>query len=86
MIPVAQIAQPYGVSIFQPQSTQVEMHAGIVNNFFTGVSPDPFTATAAADYAGTGCRMLLMTSDEGGSGQQEHHFGLEMYWLVAESP
>ena len=49
MIPVAQIAQPYGVSIFQPQSTQVEMHAGIVNNFFTGVSPDPFTATAAAN-------------------------------------
>ncbi|MGB0556978.1 MAG: ABC transporter substrate-binding protein, partial [Paracoccaceae bacterium] len=51
MIPVAQVAQPYGVSIFQPQSTQVEMHAGIVNNFFTGVSPDPFTATAAANYA-----------------------------------
>ena len=69
MIPVAQIAQPYGVSIFQPQSTQVEMHAGIVNNFFTGVSPDPFTATAAANYAlEHGVQnVVLMTSDEGGS-------------------
>ena len=69
MISVAQIAQPYGVSIFQPQSTQVEMHAGIVNNFFTGVSPDPFTATAAANYAlEQGVQnVVLMTSDEGGS-------------------
>jgi len=69
MIPVAQIAAGYGVSIFQPQSTQVEMHAGIVSNFFTGVSPDPFTATAAANYAlEQGVRnVVLMTSDEGGS-------------------
>jgi len=69
MIAVAQIAQSYGVSIFQPQSTQVEMHAGIVNNFFTGVSPDPFTATAAANYAlEQGVQnVVLMTSDEGGS-------------------
>ena len=69
MIPVAQIAQDYGVSIFQPQSTQVEMHAGIVNNFFTGVSPDPFTATAAANYAlEQGVKnVVLLTSDEGGS-------------------
>ncbi|MEM7545142.1 MAG: ABC transporter substrate-binding protein [Pseudomonadota bacterium] len=69
MIPVAQVAQGYGVSIFQPQSTQVEMHAGIVDNFFTGVSPDPFTATAAANYAlENGARnVVLLTSDEGGS-------------------
>lgn len=69
MIPVAQIAQSYGVSIFQPQSTQVEMHAGIVDNFFTGVSPDPFTATAAANYAleNEVKNVVLLTSDEGGS-------------------
>ena len=69
MIPVAQIAQPYAVSIFQPQSTHVEIHAGIVNNFLTGVSPDPFTATAAANYAlEQGVRnVVLMPSDEGGS-------------------
>lgn len=69
MIPVAQVAKSYGVSIFQPQSTQVEMHAGIVDNFFTGVSPDPFTATAAANYAlANGVKnVVLMTSDEGGS-------------------
>lgn len=69
MIPAAQIAQGYGVSIFQPQSTQVEMHAGIVDNFFTGVSPDPFTATAAANYAlENGVKnVVLLASDEGGS-------------------
>lgn len=69
MIPVAQIAQGYGVSIFQPQSTQVEMHAGIVDNFFTGVSPDPFTATAAANHAlAQGVKnVVVFTSDEGGS-------------------
>lgn len=69
MIPVAQVAQSYGVSIFQPQSTQVEMHAGIVDNFFTGVSPDPFTATAAANHAlENGVKnVVLLTSDEGGS-------------------
>ena len=69
MIPVAQVANGYGVSIFQPQSTQVEMHAGIVDNFFTGVSPDPFTATAAANHAlSLGVKnVVLMTSDEGGS-------------------
>ncbi|MDA8032388.1 MAG: ABC transporter substrate-binding protein, partial [Alphaproteobacteria bacterium] len=69
MIPVAQLAAPYGVSLFQPQSTQVEMHVGIVNNFFTGVSPDPFTATAAANYAlEQGVRdVVLFTSDDGGS-------------------
>ncbi|MGC3936805.1 ABC transporter substrate-binding protein [Roseobacter sp. EG26] len=69
MIPVAQVAQGYGVSIFQPQSTQVEMHAGIVDNFFTGVSPDPFTATAAANHAlAQGVKnVVLFTSDEGGS-------------------
>lgn len=69
MIPVAQVAQGYGVSIFQPQSTQVEMHAGIVDNFFTGVSPDPFTATAAANHAlDNGVKnVVLLTSDEGGS-------------------
>ena len=69
MIPVAQVANSYGVSIFQPQSTQVEMHAGIVDNFFTGVSPDPFTATAAANHALSldVKNVVLMTSDEGGS-------------------
>ena len=67
--PVAQIAAGYGVSIFQPQSTQVEMHAGIVDNFFTGVSPDPYTATAAANFVlEQGVKnVVLFTSDEGGS-------------------
>ena len=49
MIPVAQIAAGYGVTILQAQSTQVEMHTGIVDNFISNVSPDPFTAAAAAE-------------------------------------
>jgi len=69
MIPVAQLAADYGVTVFQAQSTQVEMHSGVVDNFISGVSPDPFTATAAANYAlGQGVKnVVLFTSDEGGS-------------------
>lgn len=69
MIPVAQLADGYGVSIMQGQSTQVEMHTGIVDNFLTYVSPDPYTAAAAAEYAlGQGVRnVVLLTSDDGGS-------------------
>lgn len=69
MIPVAQIAASQGVSVIQAQSTQVEMHTGVVDNFITNVAPDPFTATAAADYALTqGVKnVVIFTSDEGGS-------------------
>ena len=37
MIPVAQIAAEYGATVIQAQSTQVEMHSGIVDNFITNV-------------------------------------------------
>lgn len=69
MIPVAQIAAQNGVTLIQSQSTQVEMHSGVVDNFLTNVSPDPFTATAAANYAlAQGVRnVAIFTSDEGGS-------------------
>jgi branched-chain amino acid transport system substrate-binding protein len=69
MIPVAQIAGAQGVSIIQAQSTQVEMHTGIVDNFLTNVSPDPFTAAAAANWAlSQGVQnVVLLTTDEGGS-------------------
>ena len=69
MIPVAQIAAGYGVTILQAQSTQVEMHTGIVDNFISNVSPDPFTAAAAAEYAlSEGVKnVVLLTSDDGGS-------------------
>ncbi|MCB1423533.1 MAG: ABC transporter substrate-binding protein [Nitratireductor sp.] len=49
MIPVAQIAAANGVTVIQAQSTQVEMHSGVVDNFLTNVSPDPYTAAAAAN-------------------------------------
>tara|TARA_B100000579_G_scaffold228501_1_gene187091 strand:- start:3639 stop:4853 length:1215 start_codon:yes stop_codon:yes gene_type:complete len=69
MIPVAQIAAGYGVTILQAQSTQVEMHTGMVDNFISNVSPDPFTAAAAAEYAlSEGVKnVVLLTSDDGGS-------------------
>jgi len=69
MIPVAQIAAQQGVTVVQSQSTQVEMHSGVVDNFITNVAPDPFTATAAANYAlSQGVEnVAIFTSDEGGS-------------------
>ena len=69
MIPVAQLAAGYGATVIQAQSTQVEMHSGIVDNFITNVSPDPFTATAGANFAlAQGVKnVVLFTSDEGGS-------------------
>jgi len=69
MIPVAQLADGYGATVIQAQSTQVEMHSGVVENFITNVSPDPFTATAGANFAlEQGVKnVVLFTSDEGGS-------------------
>jgi len=69
MIPVAQIAGAQGVSVIQSQSTQVEMHSGVVDNFLTNVAPDPYTAAAAANYAlSQGVKnVAIFTSDEGGS-------------------
>jgi branched-chain amino acid transport system substrate-binding protein len=69
MIPVAQIAAANGVTLIQSQSTQVEMHTGVVDNFLTNVAPDPYTAAAAANYAlSQGVKnVAIFTSDEGGS-------------------
>ena len=69
MIPVAQLAAEYDVTVLQAQSTQVEMHAGIVDNFISNVSPDPFTAAAGAEFSlANGVRnVVLLTSDDGGS-------------------
>lgn len=69
MIPVAQIAAAQGVSVIQSQSTQVEMHSGVVDNFISNVSPDPYTAAAAANFAvAQGVKnVAIFVSDEGGS-------------------
>ncbi|WP_252737477.1 ABC transporter substrate-binding protein [Citreicella sp. C3M06] len=69
MIPLAQIAGTQGVSVIQAQSTQVEMHSGVVDTFLSNVAPDPFTATAAANYAlSQGVEnVAIFTSDKGGS-------------------
>lgn len=69
MIPVAQVAATKDVTIVQSQSTQVEMHTGVVDNFITNVAPDPYTAAAAANYAlSQGVKnVAIFTTDEGGS-------------------
>lgn len=69
MIPVAQIAAANGVTVLQSQSTQVEMHSGVVDNFISNVAPDPYTAAAAANFAlEMGVKnVVAFTSDEGGS-------------------
>lgn len=66
MIPVAQLASGYGATVFQAQSTQVEMHSGKIDNFITNVSPDPYIATAGANFAlAQGVRnVVLFISDE----------------------
>ena len=66
MIPVAQIIGAEGISIVQAQSTQVEMHAGIVDNFISNVAPDPFTAANYALDQGVK-NVAIFVSDEGGS-------------------
>jgi len=69
LIPVAQIAGTQGVTIIQAQSTQVEMQTGVVDNFLSNVAPDPYTATAAANYAlSQGVKnVAIFKTDEGGS-------------------
>ena len=69
MIPLAQLAAEYGGTVLQAQSTQVEMHLGIVDNFIPNVSPDPFTAAAAAEFALSEDvrNVVLFVSDDGGS-------------------
>lgn len=69
LIPVAQIVGVKGVTIIQSQSTQVEMQTGVVDNFLSNVSPDPYTATAAANYAlSQGVKNIaIFKTDEGGS-------------------
>ncbi|EAR51165.1 branched-chain amino acid ABC transporter, periplasmic branched-chain amino acid binding protein [Oceanicola granulosus HTCC2516] len=69
MIPLAQIVGQNGISVIQAQSTQVEMHAGIVDNFISNVAPDPYTAAAAANHAlEQGVQnVAIFTSDDGGS-------------------
>lgn len=73
MIPVAQIAAQEGVTVIQSQSTQVEMHTGVVDNFITNASPDPFTSAAAANHAlELGVKnVVAFTSDAGGSWSAE---------------
>ncbi len=69
LIPVGQVLSAKGVTIIQAQSTQVEMHKGVIDNFISNVAPDPYTASAAANYAlKQGIKnVVIFKTDEGGS-------------------
>lgn len=69
LIPLSQLAKPYDVTVFSPQSTQVEMQTIGFDNFIAGAVPDPVNAaaTAAAAYAAGARSVLLMTSADAGT-------------------
>ncbi|MDQ1848311.1 ABC transporter substrate-binding protein [Gemmobacter fulvus] len=87
LIPLAQLAAPYGATVFSAPNTQVEMQVAGFENFLAGAVPDPVNgaATAEAAYKAGARTALLMTSADAGSwsemlpewfGQSfEHHGG-----------
>ncbi|WP_158970663.1 ABC transporter substrate-binding protein [Chachezhania sediminis] len=69
LIPIAQLAAPYDVTVFSAPNTQVEMQVAGFDNFLAGAVPDPVNAAATAEavYAAGARRALLMTSADAGS-------------------
>jgi branched-chain amino acid transport system substrate-binding protein len=74
LIPLTQLAEPYGAIVFSAPNTQLEMHQAGIENFFTAVLPDPINAAAGA-YAiyDKGARnAVLLTSADLGSWSEKH--------------
>jgi len=69
VIPLAQLAQPYGATVFCPQCTQVELHENAPDNIIAAAVPDPFNAaaTAAVAYEMGGRNAVLLESDDAGT-------------------
>ncbi|WP_292160789.1 ABC transporter substrate-binding protein [Mesorhizobium sp.] len=68
LIPTAQIAEPYGATVFSAPNTQVEMQQAGLDNFIAGAVPDPINAAATANALyGKGARTaaLLVSPDAG---------------------
>jgi branched-chain amino acid transport system substrate-binding protein len=61
LIPLAQLATGYGVTVFSGVNTQVEMFQFGPSTFMTAAVPDPFNAAAAAEVAyAKGARTVLL--------------------------
>ena len=69
LIPTAQIAEPYGATVFSAPNTQLEMQQAGLDNFIAGAVPDPINAAATANALyGKGARsVVLMVSPDAGS-------------------
>ncbi|CCV07773.1 exported hypothetical protein [Mesorhizobium metallidurans STM 2683] len=69
LIPTAQIAEPYGATVFSAPNTQIEMQQAGLDNFIAGAVPDPINAAATANALyGKGARTVaLLVSPDAGS-------------------
>ncbi|GGE12512.1 amino acid/amide ABC transporter substrate-binding protein, HAAT family [Gemmobacter megaterium] len=86
LIPIAQIAEATGATVFSAPNTQVEMQIAGFENFIAGAVPDPVNgaATAEAAYAAGARNVVLLKSADAGSwsemlpewfGQSFEHLG-----------
>lgn len=69
LIPITQIAEAYGATVYSAPNTQVEMQIAGFENFIAGAVPDPVNAaaTAHAAYAAGARRAVIITSADVGS-------------------
>jgi branched-chain amino acid transport system substrate-binding protein len=68
LIPIAQIAESYGATVFSAPNTQVEMQVAGFENFIAGAVPDPVNAASSAEAAykkGLRTAVLLKSADAG---------------------
>lgn len=73
LIPLAQIAEPYGATVFSAPNTQLEMQQAGIDNFLTVALPDPINAAAAANavYAKGARTAVILSSPDAGSWSQK---------------
>lgn len=86
LIPLSQLAQPYGATVFSAPNTQVEMQVAGFENFLAGAVPDPVNGAATAEevYKQGARTAVILTSADAGSwsemlpewfGQSFEHYG-----------
>lgn len=69
LIPMASMAESYGVTVYSAPNTQVEMQQLGLENFIAGAVPDPINAAATAEavYAKGARKAVLLTSEDAGT-------------------
>lgn len=69
LIPISQVADAYGATVFSAPNTQVEMQIAGIENFLAGAVPDPVNGAASAEaaYKAGARNALLLTSADAGS-------------------